>query len=167
MDKMTRPHFQQEIEHIKVLVTASFNDLNKLKVLQHELSFRKVPKSRALKIRVDERIRQLANGDDQRSMSDPRSVRLSALDGLEPNPTMPVRVVVECANCKAPNFISSLDGIVQHLSCSACKSPYEAQFKYGVMRTTFQTKPVDYGDSSPKWMFVALALLIMLVILLK
>ena len=168
MTTTNRPHFRLTIEQIKLLVTASLNDLNKLKVIQYELSFRKVPTSRALKIQVDERVLQLAKLDSLQSIQETRSIPQYPMDKyVEPYPTMPIRVSIDCANCRTPNFVTQLEGIVQHLSCSSCKSPYEAQFKYGVMRTTFQAKSEKSSDSSLKWMFVALALMIMLVILVK
>ncbi len=166
-----RPYFKFGIEQLQDLFASSQGDLKTLKSIQHELSFRNRPKSRALKSEVDTLVRQLSVGEpvasySLRSQSQPMTTRFPE-SFTEPQRT-PDRVVIECANCKTPNFVSTLEGVVQHLSCSACKSPYEAQFKYGVMRTTFQTIPVaDPNGFSMKWIVVGLAFVIILAILIK
>ncbi len=97
----------------------------------------------------------------------PPRVTFPAPPAALPPQAAPERVVVECANCKTPNFVSTLEGVVQHLSCSACKSAYEAQFKYGVMRTTFQAKPTtEYGGSGIKWIHTGLVVLLIIIVLI-
>jgi len=158
-----RPYFKHGIEQIQVLVAASRSDLKALKIIQYELGFRNRPKARALKAEVDDLVRRLSAGAAAPlSLSVPSPPR----PPVQPPPAAPERVAVECADCKTPNFVSTLEGVVQHLSCSACKSPYEAVFKYGVMRTTFQTKPSnDSTGASMKWVLIGLVVLIVLIVL--
>ena len=164
-----RPYFKHGIEQLQALVTTSRGDLKALKAIQYELGFRDRPKARALKSEVDDLLRRLASGgyvppaQQAPTASPPPPAKLR-----EPPQIAPNRVAVECANCKTPNFVSTLEGVVQHLSCSACKSPYEAQFKYGVMRTTFQARPAHRADSSSlKWIAIGIALLIVLALVFK
>lgn len=166
-----RPYFKFGIEQLQALFASSQGDLKTLKAIQHELGFRDRPKSRALKSEVDTLVRRLSAGEPVAPSSPkPRpqpTAKQFPESFTEPQGT-PGRVVVECANCKTPNFVSTLEGVLQHLSCSACKSPYEAQFKYGVMRTTFQTIPVaEPSGFSIKWIVVGLAFVIILAILTK
>lgn len=169
-----RPYFKHGIEQIQALVASSRGDLKVLKVIQHELAFRDRPKARALKAEVDDLVRRLSAGvavlpvcPDPPSHQPPRDTELEA-PVSQPPAAIPDRVAVECANCKTPNFVSTLEGIVQHLSCSACKSPYEAQFKYGVMRTTFQAKPTtESGNTGMKWILIGLVVLVIIVLMAK
>lgn len=152
----SRPYFKYGIEQLQELAQSSREDLKVLKAIQYELGFRRVPKARALKRNVDEQVNRLSPIGP--APNPPRP----------PVPHVPNRVIVECANCKTPNFVSTLEDVVQHLSCSACKAPYEAQFKYGVMRTKFQTTPVlKSGTSAYKWIVAGIFLLIVLILLLK
>lgn len=65
--------------------------------------------------------------------------------------------MVECAHCKTPNFVSTVEGVVQHLACSAYHTPNEAQLKYGVLRTTFQSRPIANPNRFPLvWVLMAL-----------
>ncbi len=165
-----RPYFKYGIEQLQEVVAVSRADLKVIKVIQYELSFRDKPKARALKAEVDELVRRLSAGAaPPPSHSAPKLPRISeSYQSVEqPSPTTPDRVVVECANCKIPNFVSTLEGVVQHLSCSACKSPYEAQFKYGVMRTTFQAKPSESRSSAMKWMLIGLVALVIIALVAK
>lgn len=169
-----RPYFKYGIEQIQALVASSPGDLKVLKVIQYELSFRDRPKARALKAEVDELVRRLstvAAVPPSRPVPpppQPPKVTVSETSAVQPPPTAPDRVAVECSNCKTPNFVSTLEGVVQHLSCSACKSPYEAQFKYGVMRTTFQAKPSTESSSlSMKWILIVLVVLVVIVLIAK
>lgn len=169
-----RPYFKHGIEQIQALVASSRGDLKVLKVIQYELAFRDRPKARALKAEVDDLVRRLSAGvaelparPDPPSHQPPRDTELEA-PVSQPPTAAPDRVAVECANCKTPNFVSTLEGIVQHLSCSACKSPYEAQFKYGVMRTTFQAKPTtESGSAGMKWILIGLVVLVIIVLVAK
>lgn len=169
-----RPYFKHGIEQIQALVASSRYDLNALKVIQYELGFRDRPKARALKAEVDDLVRRLSAGTavpPSRPVTPPPwPTRPTAPEppAVQPPPVALERLVVECANCKTPNFVSILDGVVQHLSCSACKSPYEAQFKYGVMRTTFQSKPTTESSSSAMmWIFIGLVVLVVIVLMAK
>lgn len=169
-----RPYFKHGIEQIQALVASSHGDLKALKVIQYELSFRDRPKARALKSEVDELIRRLSTGTTVPPahpvppVNQPPRVTVPEPPAPPPPLAVPDRVVVECANCKTPNFVSTLEGVVQHLSCSACKSAYEAQFKYGVMRTTFQAKPAtESGSAGMKWILIGLVVLVIIVLLAK
>lgn len=55
---------------------------------------------------------------------------------------------------------------MQHLSCSSCKRPYEAQFKNGVLRTTFSITPQASTDRglSAAWIIAILAAVIALLL---
>ena len=168
-----RPYIKHGIEQIQELVAASCSDLKTLKVIQYELGHRDRPKARALKAEVDDLVRRFSTGAEappSKPVSVPRppQIALPEAPPAQPLQAMPDRVVVECANCKTPNFVSTLVGVMQHLSCSACKSPYEAQFKYGVMRTTFQAKPsTESGKSAMKWVLIGIVVLVLVVLMAK
>lgn len=168
-----RPYFKNRIEELQTLVDSSSNELKVLKVVQYELKFRDRPKAKALKVKVDELVHQLSANSNalytqQESPAQQLKKNLSERPTVDQTPATPDRIVVQCANCKTPNFVSTLDGIAQHLSCSACKTPYEAQFKYGVMRTTFQAKPTSVlSDSALKWFLLSLVLLVIIVLVAK
>ena len=169
-----RPYFKHGIEQIQALVATSRGDPKALKLIQYELGFRDRPKARALKIEVDDLIHRLSTRTAVYTASPvspsypQRRITVPEPPAASPPQRAPDRVAVECANCKTLNFVSTLDGVVQHLSCSACRSPYEAQFKYGVMRTSFQTKPVtESGGSAMKWVFFGLVVLVAIVLIAK
>lgn len=169
-----RPYFKHGIEQIQALVASSRGDLKTLKVIQYELGFRDRPKARALKAEVDDLVRRLSTGTavpparPVPPAHQPPRVTVPEPPAAPPSQAAPDRVVVECANCKTPNFVSTLEGVVQHLSCSACKSAYEAQFKYGVMRTTFQAKPTtESGNAGMKWILIGLVVLVIIVLMTK
>lgn len=167
-----RPYFKHGIEQLQAQVASSRNDLEVLKIIQYELGFRDRPKARALRAEVDDLVRRLSAGTAEPparpATSPPPNVTVPEQPAVQSLRAAPDRVVVECANCKTPNFVSTLEGVVQHLSCSACKSPYEAQFKYGVMRTTFQAKPTtESSGSAMKWVFIGLVVLVVIVLMAK
>jgi hypothetical protein len=163
-----RPYFKHGIEQIQALVASSHGDLNTLKVIQYELGFRDRPKAQALKAEVDDLVRRLSTGTALPPAHQLPKVTVPEPPAAPPPQAAPDRVVVECANCKTPNFVSTLEGVVQHLSCSACKSAYEAQFKYGVMRTTFQAKPTtESGSAGVKWILIGLVVLVIIVLMTK
>lgn len=166
-----RPYFKHGIEQIQELVATSRSDLKALKVIQYELGHRDRPKARALKAEVDELVRTLSEGavvPPAPPVTSPPRECVPDVPAIQNPPSAPDRVVVECANCKTPNFVSTLEGVVQHLSCSACKSAYEAQFKYGVMRTTFQAKPAtESGSAGMKWILISLVVLVIIVLMAK
>lgn len=165
-----RPYFKHGIEQIQTLVASSRSDLKALKVIQHELKFRDRPQARRLKAEVDYLVRWLST---EISVPPARLVSPSNHQPIFTMPEPPValppqtgpdRVSVECAKCKTINFISTLDGVVQHLSCSSCKSPYEAQFKYRVMRTTFQTNSNTNANTEPSGNAIKLVLITLVVL---
>lgn len=157
-----RPYFKHGIEQLQALVATSGGDLKALKVIQYELGFRDRPKAKALKREVDVLVRRLLSGGYVPPARPEQPTPPPPPPPVTPTAT-PNRVVVECANCKTPNFVSTLDEVVQHLSCSACRSPYEAMFKYGVMRTTFQARPPTQSDNSAlKWGLLAVAVMVVL-----
>ncbi|NUT63646.1 hypothetical protein [Herbaspirillum sp. C9C3] len=169
-----RPYFKHGIEQIQTLVASSHGDLKTLKAIQFELGFRDRPKARTLKVEVDDLVLRLSTGTvvpqtyPAAPVNQPPRVTVPERADAPPPQVFPDRVIVECANCKTPNFVSTLDGVVQHLSCSACKSAYEAQFKYGVMRTTFQTKSTtESGSANMKWILMGLAVLVIIVLMTK
>ncbi len=163
-----RPYSKHGIEQIQALVASSHGDLKALKVIQYELGFRDRPKARALKAEVDDLVGRLSTGTAVPPTHQLPRVTVPETPAAPPPQVAPDRVVVECANCKTPNFVSTLEGVVQHLSCSACKSAYEAQFKYGVMRTTFQAKPTtESGSASMKWILIGLVVLVIIVLMAK
>jgi len=173
---VSRPYFKHRIEQIEALVRSSGSDLKTLRAIQHELTFRSRPKARTIRAKVDDLILQLS-GEGSVLLPQARHATTSEANDASspcpvqpavPNNTMPDRVAVECAKCKTMNFVSTLDGVVQHLSCSNCKVPYEARFWYGVMRTTFQVDDVHKsGSASIKWVVAALACLVVLALILK
>ncbi|WP_286869565.1 MULTISPECIES: hypothetical protein [unclassified Herbaspirillum] len=169
-----RPYFKHGIEQIQELVASSHGDLKTLKAIQYELGFRDRPKARSLKIEVDELVLRLSTGtvmpptNPSAPIHQPPKFTASERGDVPPSQAFPDRVIVECANCQTPNFVSTLDSVVQHLSCSVCKSTYEAQFKYGVMRTTFQTKSTnESGSANIKWILMGLAVLVIIVLMTK
>jgi hypothetical protein len=166
-----RPYFKYGIEQIQALVASSRSDLTALKVIQYELGFRDRPKAKALKVEVDELVCRLSAGaavPPSRPVSPSPKFAVPEALAVQPPPTAPDRVAVACGNCKSPNFVSTIEGMVQHLSCSACKSPYEAQFKYGVMRTTFQAKPSNESSGlSMKWILIGLVVLVVIALITK
>lgn len=169
-----RPYLRHGIEQLQVLVASSRGDLKELKAIQYELSFRDRPKARVLKAEVDDLVCQLSTGmavppaRTEPPAHQPPRFTVTEPPATPPKQPEPNRVVVECPNCKTPNFVSTLEGVVQHLSCSACRSAYEAQFKYGVMRTTFQAKPsAKSGSAGNIWILIILVVLVIIVLMAK
>lgn len=174
----TRPYFRSSIDDLESIFRSAESDLSVLRKLQQELAHRDKPRARALKVKVGERLKFLTGQSTNKDYSHatPRSV-VPSIRVLTPHtsslphgtqPVPPERVVVECARCKTPNFVSTLDGIAQHLSCSECRAPFEAQFKYGVMRTTFLAADEQKSTGSGlKWMVVVLLASLAIVLLFK
>ncbi|MBK9446846.1 MAG: hypothetical protein IPO00_12600 [Betaproteobacteria bacterium] len=173
-----RPYFRSSIDDLESIFRSAESDLSVLRKLQQELAHREKPRARALKVKVGERLKCLtgqSTNTDYSHATPPSAIQArqvvtpptsSIPDGTHPVP--PDRIVVECARCKTPNFVSTLNGIVQHLSCSACRTPFEAQFKYGVMRTTFLAADEQKSTGSGmKWIFVVLLAALALVLLFK
>jgi hypothetical protein len=157
-----RPYFHHSIEQLQYLFASSQDDIKTLKVLQNELGHRHRPQAKALKREVDDLVWRLADANSSGTMS--------IIPPPKPDaPQIPDRIIVECAYCKIPNFVSTLEGTLQHLSCSACKKPYEALYKYGVMRTTFPPLDPDINvkNSIFKWALLTVVFLIVLAIAFK
>lgn len=169
-----RPYFNFGIEQIEALVLSSGNDIRALEAIRHELSFRRKGKVRAIAAEVERMIEKISGYVIQRELpaatSRPESAPLPipALSptlfpatSTAPGVPAPARIAVECASCKTPNFVSTLDAITQHLSCSSCKQPYEARFSYGVMRTTFQVEhPRNSKGTAINWLIGVLICLV-------
>jgi hypothetical protein len=173
-----RPYFRLGIEQLETVFDTSEKELKKMKMLQYELGHRDRPRALALKRKVDEQVRILSVGQAPLSPIPPQPFEVPisnvALAGTRDSlgldfPVLPERLTVECAYCDAVNFVSTLNETVQHLSCSSCKKPYEAIFKYGVMRTKFP--PIEnsgkINNASLKWIIAGIVLLIVLALALK
>lgn len=80
-----------------------------------------------------------------------------------PEPTVPDQVLVECPKCHTPNFVFNKVERVQHLACSNCKQTFEAEFKYGVLRTNFITQQSDESHSNQNiYLFLAIGIAIII-----
>mgnify|MGYP000663319788 CR=1 FL=1 len=81
----------------------------------------------------------------------------------------PEQVLVECSNCHTPNFVLNKIERVQYLSCSNCKQPFEAEFKYGVLRTNFITQKSEEKTQSNSYiiMGIIIASIVILVLVFK
>lgn len=159
-----RPYFHYSIEQLQHLFASSQGDIKTLKVLQHELGHRNRSKAKTLKQEVEDLVLRLTEPNP------PPGDTTSIIPSHKPvAPPIPDRIIVECAYCKIPNFVSTLKGTLQHLSCSACKKPYEALYKYGVMRTTFPPLDPDIKvkNSIFKWALLTVVFLIVLAIAIK
>lgn len=169
-----RPYFKFKIEQIEALVLSSGNDLQVLEAVRYELTFRRKVKARAISADVERLIEKRLGSGTQRDFPTATSWPESAplpVPASPPSPfpatstalnaSVPERIAVECAYCKTPNFVSTLDAVTQHLSCSSCKRPYEARFSYGVMRTIFQVvHPRDSKGTAVNWLVGVLICLV-------
>lgn len=173
-----RPYFKYSGEELKALFTESKNDIETLTALKFELSHRKYSKSRLLETEIEKLI--ISNPNKNSSCgehsipSSPYSTEATIIHNpkpkaVEPEPIVlpntnpPERYIVECEQCKTPNFLYALDDKVQYLSCSNCKTSFEVQFKQGVMRTTFHTRPQAPSQISFKtvsWLIALVAALV-------
>ncbi len=173
-----RPYFRYSGEELKALFTESKNDIETLTALKFELSHRKYSKSRLLETEIEKLI--ISNPNKNRSCgehsipsspynTEARVIRTPKSKGIKPEPivlpntTHPERYIVECEHCKTPNFLYALDDKVQYLSCSNCKTSFEAQFKRGVMSTTFHARPQIPSKISFKtvsWLIVLVVALV-------
>ncbi len=81
----------------------------------------------------------------------------------------PEQVLVECPKCHTPNFVLNKIERVQYLSCSNCKQPFEAEFKYGVLRTNFITQKAEEKTQSNSYiiMGIVIAIIVILVLVFK
>ena len=161
-DQMSkRPYFRYSGEELKTLFTESKNDIETLTALKFELGHRKYSKSRLLETEIEKTITSLYN-------TEATDIQVQKMKAIEPKPivlpttTASERYIVECEQCQTPNFLYALDDKVQYLSCSNCKTSFEVQFKHGVMRTTFHTRPQASSQISFKtvsWLIALVAAL--------
>lgn len=150
-----RPYFRSKIEQLQALFDDANKDEDLLKSLSHELKHRDRPKAKALLEKVQKELESIGSGQ-------------STTVTLATNNQVPDRVIIECAHCKTNNFVSTLEGVVQHLSCSNCKTSYEAVFKYGVMRTKFEESNAKPGQPFPVgWILLAAVVLLALAVIVK
>lgn len=156
-----RPYFKYSIEQLYQVFSQSKGDLKTMKVLQYELGKRSMPKARALKTEVDELVRRLSSGSTTPTAPPPTYTPHAYSPPpvpVAPPPqgpesyrsAQPERLVVECGYCMAPNFISTMDGM-QHLSCSQCHRAFTAEYKYGVLRTTFPPLSATSNPNDRNW----------------
>lgn len=161
-----RPYFKLGIDALEALYQQNKGDEALLKSLAAELVHRDRPKAKALQRQVVQRLAALSSGG-----SPPINPPPHVQPPVTPPPPSPgaehheyaSRISVECGKCGTTNFVSTLENVTQHLSCSSCKTSYEAVFKYGVLRTKFDTSPEKSASSSSTvvWMvLIAIAVII-------
>lgn len=160
---MSRTYFKSGINELEALFESPKLNKALLKSLLQELKHREKPRAVALRRKVEECLsQQVAEPLDKKEQFIQKAIEgsrasdkavpqrttqethpskpLTSSDssrGDAPTPVPPERISVECAHCNTPNFVSTIEGVVQNLSCSGCHTPYIAQFKYGVLRTKF------------------------------
>ncbi|MDR2323890.1 MAG: hypothetical protein LBE51_00595 [Acidovorax sp.] len=165
-DMEKRPYFKLGIDALGALYQQNKGDEALLKSLAAELVHRDRPKAKALQRQVAQRLAALSSGGSQ-PIKPPPPVQ----PPVTPPPPPPVseqseypsRISVECGKCGTVNFISTLESVTQHLSCCSCKTNYEAVFKYGVLRTKFDTSPVKPTSYSPTVILVVLIAIIVII----
>lgn len=166
-----RPYFSTPIDQLQALYERANGDQRLLQSLAYELRFRDRPKAKALKTQVDSALKALIAGTDKPYLPPAPGTGHKPPDvpPLEPHrPPSSDRISVECAHCKTTNFVSTLDGVTQNLSCASCKAPYEAVFKYGVMRTKFEdTKTQKSQPRIAGWFLVGALVLIVILLMVK
>lgn len=164
-----RPYFNLGIDALESLYQQNKGDEGILKSLASELEHRDRPKAKALQRKVAQRLAALSSGRAQ-PIKPPRPIELPVTHPPPPVGTpaseqlrYPSRINVECGKCGTSNFVSTLEDVTQHLSCSACKTSYEAVFKYDVLRTRFDTSPKNSSspNSTVVWvLLIAIAVII-------
>lgn len=165
-DMKKRPYFKLGIDALEALYQQNEGDEELLKSLAAELVHRDRPKAKALQRQVARRLEELSSGGSQ-PIKPPPPVQPPVAPPPPPpasvQPEHSSRISVECGKCGTANFVSTLEGITQHLSCSFCKTSYEAVFKYGVLRTKFDKSPAESTSSSSTaiWViFIAIVVII-------
>lgn len=151
-----RPYFKLGIDALEVLYQQNKGDDALLKSLAAELVHRDRPKAKALQ-------RQVAQCLAAHTSDGSHIKPLPPIPPLvtQPHPPIkpqehPSRIGVECGKCGTANFVSTLEDVTQYLSCSSCKTSYEAVFKYGVLRTKFDTSPEKSASSNSTVLWVVL-----------
>jgi hypothetical protein len=160
-----RPYFKLGIDALEALYQQNKGDEALLKSLAAELVHRDRPKAKALQRQVAQRLAALSSGGPQPIKPPP------VQPPVTPPPPQPgseqqeyaSRISVECGKCGTVNFVSTLEGVTQHLSCSCCKTSYEAVFKYGVLRTKFDLSPADFTSSRSTAIWVVFIALIVII----
>lgn len=166
-----RPYFRYSGKELEELFESSKEDCAVLENLKVELSHRKRTKSRLLEEKINKTLTEiyskqiestsntqlgystdntiLSNQGTETATSTTQPIYAEPLiPKLNSTPT-PEKYVVECAKCQTPNFIYALDDKTQYLSCSNCRTPFEASLKQGVLRTTFNSEPATSSSSKP------------------
>lgn len=154
-----RPYFKLGIDALEALYQQSKRDEALLKSLAAELMHRDRPKAKALQREVAQCLAALSSGGPESIKPPHPPTKPPASEEQE----YLSRISIECGKCGTTNFVSTLENVTQHLSCSSCKTSYEAVFKYGVLRTTFDTSPEKSTSSSSTvvWMvLIAIAVII-------
>lgn len=166
-----RPYFHTRTDQLQALFENAKGDQQVLKSLAYELRFRDRPKAQALKAQVNNALTALKATSDTPYTPPATGAgnKRPSVRPLEPQSTPASdRVSIECAHCKTSNFVSMLDGVTQNLSCAYCKAPYEAVFKYGVMRTKFADKEKHKPQSSVAgWILLGAFALIVILLMVK
>lgn len=126
-----RPYFNKGIAELEELFQQNKNNKAILEMLEHELKHRDRPKAKALEKSTKKCLAELARNEGEASAS----------------ASIP-SVGVECAHCGETNYVSTREGVTQHLSCSFCRTPYEAVFKFNVLRTKFPPKPIEQSATN-------------------
>lgn len=163
-----RPYFSKGIEELEELFQQNKDNKAVLEVLEHELKHRDRPKAKALEKATKKCLAELTENVWPASPAvSTTSPATATTRSVCDNPEAPSRVSVECGHCGETNYVSTPEGVNQHLSCLACKTPYEAIFKYGVLRTKFPPKQaeqptINYGLIAVALIAIAAALLFFL-----
>lgn len=172
-----RPYFKLSIDALDALYEQNKGDEALLKSLAAELVYRERPKAKALQRQVAQRLVTLSSDGSQPIKSSGGSQPIKPPPPVQPPMTPPPpppaseqleyssRISVECGKCGTVNFVSTLESVTQHLSCSFCRTSYEAVFKYGVLRTKFDTSPVKPTSSNSAIIWVVLITLIVIICL--
>lgn len=182
-----RPYFRYSGKELEDLFESSKDNIEVLKALKFELSHRKSKKMRLIEIEVNKILQSTSNISKPTSFSPDFSTDKTIsptaqqtqicqpmIDPLElkhkeaelVSNQSPEKYIVECAKCNTPNFIYALDDKVQYLSCSNCRTSFEAQLKQGVLRTTFKSEslPSSRPASSNNVMIYALVAFVIIIL---
>ena len=163
-----RPYFKLGIDALEALYQQNTGDEALLKSLAAELEHRDRPKAKALQREVAQCLAVLSSGKSQPIKPPPVQPPVTPppppIKPPFPEQTeYPSRISVECGKCGTTNFISTLEGVTQHLSCSSCKTSYDAVFKYGVLRTKFDKSPAESTPSSSTAIWVVFIAIVVII----
>jgi len=167
-DMAKRPYFKINIDALEALYQQNKGDEALLKSLAAELMHRDRPKAKALQREVAQCLAALSSGG-------PESIKPPPVQPPVTPPPPPIkppfpeqmeypsRISVECGKCGTTNFVSTLENVTQHLSCASCKTSYEAVFKYGVLRTKFDTSPEKPASANSTAVWVVLIAIVVII----